>query len=94
VPAGASPESIKNDKLRAEYERAIALNSEKIRRSNEQIWLKSNAPQFYQEVERYLVSAYSRPPADPAELERLLAQYVNDNEVRAQILQQVSNASR
>jgi hypothetical protein len=89
VPAGSSPESIKHPQLRAEYERAVALNSDKIRRSNEQIWLKQNAPYFYQNVERYLVSAYTRPPADSAELERLLARYVDDNGVRARILEEL-----
>jgi len=61
--AGSSPESIKEPKLRAEYKAAIARNSEKIRRSNDQLWLKQNAPDFYKNVERYLVNAYSRPPA-------------------------------
>jgi len=36
-----------------------------------------------------LVNAYSRPPADSAQLERLLSQYVDDNGVRARILENV-----
>ncbi len=75
--------------MRAEYERAIAENSAKTRRFNDQYWLKRNAPDFYKNVERYLISAYSRPPPDPAELERLLAHYVDDNSVRARILEEV-----
>ena len=89
VPSGASPESIRDPKLRAEYERAIAENSAKVRRFNDQYWLKRNAPNFYKNVERYLVNAYSRPPSDSAELERLLAQYIDDNGERARILDQV-----
>ncbi len=89
VPAGSSPESIKDPTLRAEYERAIAENSAKTLRFNDQYWLKQNAPAFYKNVERYLVNAYSRPPADSAQLERLLSQYVNDNGVRARILEEV-----
>jgi hypothetical protein len=89
LPAGIAPESVRDPKLRAEYERAIAENSAKTRRFNDQYWLKKNAPDFYQNVERYLVNAYSRPPRDYDELERLLARYVDDNGVRARILDDV-----
>jgi len=89
LPAGIAPESVRDPKLRAEYERAIAENSAKTRRFNDQYWLKKNAPDFYQNVERYLVNAYSRPPRDYDELERLLVRYVDDNGVRARILQDV-----
>ena len=94
VPNGSSPEFIKDPKLRAEYEQSIAENSAKARRLNDQYWLKQNAPDFYKNVERYLINAYTRPPADPAQLERLLAQYVDDNGVRARILEQVRNGSQ
>jgi len=94
VPNGISPSAIKDPKLRAEYERSIAENSAKARKYNDQYWLKQNAPDFYKNVERYLVNAYTRPPADPAQLERLLAQYVNDNGVRARILEQVRKSSQ
>lgn len=89
LPNGVSPESIKDPKLRAQYEQSIAQNSTKAHKYNDQYWLKKNEQPFYENVERYLVNAYSRPPADPAELEHLLAQYVNDNGVRARILEEV-----
>jgi len=89
APAGSAPESIKDPTLRAEYARAIAENAAKARRFNDQYWLRRNAPNFYENVERYLVNAYSRPPADSAQLERLLSQYVDDNGVRARILENV-----
>jgi hypothetical protein len=92
--AGSSPDSIKDPKLRAEYTAAIARNSEKIQRSNDQLWLKRNAPDFYKNAEQYLVIAYTRPPADSAQLERLLAQYVDDNGVRARILEEVGKGSQ
>jgi hypothetical protein len=94
VRAGSSPESVKDPTLRAEYEAAIVRNSKKIQRSNEQLWLKQNAADFYQNVERYLANAYSRPPSDAAELERLLARYVDDNDVRNRILEQVRKNSQ
>jgi hypothetical protein len=93
-PNGVSPEFIKDPKLRAEYERAIAENSAKIRRFNDQYWLKQNVPGFYKNVEQYLIISYTRPPADPSELEWLLAQYVDDNGVRARILEQVRKGNQ
>jgi hypothetical protein len=72
--------------LRAEYGRAIAENSAKRLRYNDQYWLKRNAKSFYNEAERYLVDAYSRPPADYSQLDGLLTRYVDDHAVRARIL--------
>jgi len=89
MPNGVSPESIKDPKLRSEYESAIARNSAKARRYNDQYWLKQTAPRFYQEAERYLIHAYARPPADPSQLEQLLSQYVDDTGMRARILEKV-----
>src|ERR1051325_1774464 len=64
VPAGSSPESIKDAKLRTEYEHAIAENSAKAQRYNDQQYLKQNSGRFFTEAERYLVFAYSRSPVD------------------------------
>jgi hypothetical protein len=86
VPSGASPDSIKDEKLRAEYERAIAENSAKSLKYNDQYWLKRNAQRFYDEAERYLINAYARPPADYSQLEGLLTRYVDDKAVRTRIL--------
>jgi hypothetical protein len=89
VPSGASPDSIKDEKLRAEYERAIAENSAKSLKYNDQYWLKRNAPSFYDEAERYLISAYARPPAGYSQLEGLLTKYIDDETVRSRILNEV-----
>ncbi|MGC1485326.1 MAG: hypothetical protein WA789_16155 [Candidatus Acidiferrum sp.] len=89
VPSGISPEAIKDPKLRSEYEGAIARNSAKARRYNEQYWLKRNAPRFYQAAEKYLITAYSRPPTDLAQLERLLSQYIQEPSTRRRILDHV-----
>jgi len=93
VPNGASPDSIKDDKLRAEYERAIAENSAKSLRYNDQYWLKRNAQSFYNEAERYLINAYLRPPADYSQLEGMLTKYVDDETVRSRILNEVRSKS-
>jgi hypothetical protein len=86
--AGSSPDSIKDPMLRAEYEIAITQNSAKAERYNDQYWLKRNAPRFYEETERYLVNAYSRPPADLAQLEHMLSQY-GDDALRSRILKEL-----
>jgi hypothetical protein len=78
--------------LREEYKAAIAKNAAKIRYFNDQYWLLQNAPFFYKEVERYLVNAYSRPPADTSELEKLLAEYVSDQSVRLRVLDGIHQA--
>jgi len=94
VPAGSSPESIRDKGLRAEYERAIAENSTKGRRYNEQYYLRQNAPRFFGEAERYLVSAYARAPIDLPELEVLLAEYIGDPVVRKRLLDGVRESGR
>jgi hypothetical protein len=89
VPAGGSPTDIKDPKLRAEYERAIARNRAKIERFNEQHYVRTTADRFYEEAQRYLVNAYSRTPSDPLELERLLAEYIGDEAARNRVLEEV-----
>ena len=89
VPAGSAPESIQDPKLRSEYELAIAQNSAKARRYNDQYWLKRTSPWFYKDSERYLINAYSTPPADFAQLEQLLSQYAMDEGTRSRILDEV-----
>ena len=87
--AGVEPASIKDPKLRAEYEQSISQNSAKIKRYNEQHWLKLNAPSFFKTAENYLVNAYARPPADLAELERLLSEHVENEAARKRVIETV-----
>ena len=94
MPAGVSPDAIKDPKLRAEYEAAIADNSAKVRRNNDQQYLKQNSGRFYAEAERYLVSAYSRPPMGSSQLKTLLTEYVADPVVRKRILDEVGKSGR
>jgi len=94
LPAGVSPESVKDPKLRAEYEAAIADNSAKAQRYNDQQYLKQNSGRFFTEAERYLVSAYSRSPADLAQLNALLTKFIGDPAVRKRISDEVSNSGR
>jgi hypothetical protein len=89
LPAGVEPGSIKDPAQRAAYEEAIAQNSAKIKRYNEQHWLKQNASGFFKTAESYLVNAYARPPADLAELERLLSEHVENEAVRKRVIEAV-----
>jgi hypothetical protein len=89
LPSGVSPANIVDPRLRAEYEDAIARNNAKIRKYKEQYWLKRNAMRFFTEAERYLVSAYARPPADVPELGNLLSTYIADQSIRDRVLKNV-----
>lgn len=94
MPAGVDPEAITDPKLRAEYERAIVENAAQIRRSNKQIHLKQTAPRFFAEVQRYLVSAYSRSPMNLPELDGLLTEYLCDPVVHKRVLDEVRKSQR
>jgi hypothetical protein len=96
LPAGSPPDSIKDPKLRAEYESAIAQNAAKARRYHDQDWLKKNASHFYAETERYLINAYSMPPEDLSQLQQLLSEYLGENRAVDRIIDQVreKNSSR
>lgn len=94
VGAGGSPSDIKDLRLRAEYERAIALNRAKVERFNEQNYLRLTADRFYEHAQRYLVNAYSRTPSNPTELERLLSIYIADEAIRNRILEETRKAQK
>jgi hypothetical protein len=94
VPAGGSPSDIKDPRLRAEYEGAIALNRAKIKRFNEQHFVRMTADKFYEHAQRYLVNAYSRTPSNPMELGKLLSVYVGDEAVRNRILEETRRAQK
>jgi len=89
LPAGVAPEAITDAKLRVEYESAIAANAAKLDAYNTQYWLKQNAQAFSKTAERYLVGAYSTPPVDVVELQRLLAEYLINPEAADRILSAV-----
>lgn len=89
LPAGISPASIKNPRVRTEYEKAIAQNNAKAQRCSEQSWLRLNGSSVYEEMEHYLVNAYSRPPSNLSELQRLLSEFIEDASVRDRLLEEV-----
>jgi len=68
LPAGTPPSAIKDPRLRAQYEAAIADNKRKSQRVNEQLPLHLHGPSFRSRAERWLIQAYSQPPDRTAEL--------------------------
>jgi hypothetical protein len=84
--SGMPPEMIEDAVLRAEYEKAIERNREKIKIRNEQLKLRNIKKTYFRIVKKYLVSTYSIPPYDNEELEEYLNKYIAGEKIRAQIV--------
>lgn len=89
-PAGISPSSIKDPKARAEYERRIAENNEKIAEYNRQWQLRQLDDYFTPYVKRFIIEAYSKAPYNLEEIRGYLNTYGVDPSVREAILSQIS----
>jgi hypothetical protein len=87
--AGIAPEHIKDLKLRAEYEAAIAKNRQKAEAYNKQYKLRQLDKLFSPKAEQYIINAYSRSPFSLEELESYLELYIEDVETRSRILDAV-----
>lgn len=87
--SGIAPESIKDPKLRAEYEAALERNRQKGQRYSEQSRLRDWLKKFPIRAERYIVKAYSKPPFNLEELKQYLDNYIADEKTRARILDAV-----
>lgn len=86
---GMSPELIKDPVLRAEYEKAIEKNREKIEIRNEQLKLRNTNNRYHRILEKYLVSTYSIPPYANEELSKYVNGYTADEKTRSRILDAV-----
>ncbi len=92
LPAGGiAPESIKDPKLRAEYEAAIDKNRQKGQRYSEQSRLRDWLKRYPKRAEKYIVKAYSKPPFNLEELNQYLEMYIADEKTRARIVGAVKN---
>lgn len=94
LPAGSPPSAIKDPRLRAKYEAAIANNQRKSQLVEQQLSLQLHGPSFKTRAERWLVQAYSQGPARSGELKRLLDVYLRDPQVRQRILSEVEKNSK
>jgi hypothetical protein len=89
LPAGTPPSAIKDPKLRAQYEAAIAENNKKAERVNRQLPLHAHGPSFKARAERWLIQAYSQQPRRIGELKHYLQVYVRDYKTRERILKRI-----
>lgn len=94
LPAGTPPSAIKDSKLRAQYEAAIAENKKRSKRVDQQLPLVLHGPSFKTRAEHWLIGAYSQPPLRNAELKRLLEMYVRDATARQRILSEIGKNIR
>jgi hypothetical protein len=94
LPAGTPPSAIKDLRVRARYEAAIAENNRKAKAVQQQLPLVSHGPAFKAQAERWLIQAYSQPPFRNAELKRFLDIYVYDKSTRQRILSEVEKNSK
>jgi hypothetical protein len=89
LPAGVAPEAIKEPKLRAQYQAAIAANAKKAREYDRQYMLRHIREVFFPKAEQYLVSAYTKPPYDLDELRVYLNEYLADAASKERIVNEV-----
>jgi hypothetical protein len=91
LPSGVAPETIKDERLRKEYEQALRANAEKHRRYREQVLARNLLETWTPKAMRYIIWAYSTPPAQLAELQHLLNDNIADAQVRERIIDAVAN---
>jgi hypothetical protein len=86
LPAGVSPDAVKDPQLRARYQAAIDANLEKSREYDRQFVLRFINRTFPQKAEQYLSRAYSKPPHNTEELKQYLDAYLRDEGLKKQVL--------
>jgi len=91
LPPGISPEVIKNQELRAIYEKAIERNRLKSVRYLEQSRLRDWLKRFPKRAEAYIIQAYSKPPFNLQELKQYLDKYIANKKTKDKILDAVKN---
>jgi len=89
LPVGVDPKGMKNSDLRMEYEAAIKLHGQKVKKFNEQYTLRDRLKYFPKGAEKCIVRLYSHPPFDIKELKEMLNIYLPDNEENIRILNAV-----
>jgi len=90
IPGGGmAPESVKDPKLRAEYEAALQKNRDQIERYTKQYRLRDWLNRFPKRAEEYIIRAYSKPPFDVEQLKQYLDKYIADTKTKVRILDAV-----
>lgn len=89
--AGIVPEAIKEPEIRRKYEAAIQLNRVKAERYSLQTQLGKIREQFPKRVVPFLHLRYDETlPADGQELNELLKQEIQDNQLRQELLDELT----
>jgi hypothetical protein len=88
-PGTIEPESIKDPKLRAEYEAALEKNRQDIERHTRQYRLHNWLKRFPKRAEEYIILTYSERPFNLDELKQYLDKYIADKKTRSRILDTV-----
>jgi len=89
VPSGVVPADIKDPEQRKRYEKAIAENEEKKRSYRLQRVARELAERFPARAVRFLKDAYTKTPAAPDELRRLVKAHLTDPATRKRVLSAV-----
>lgn len=90
LPSGVAPEAIQDPVMRKEYEAAIERDCKKADAFARQWELRDLRNRYWPIGVQYIARAYSRPPLNGAELQRLLNEHLSDEDSKAAIL----NAAR
>ena len=89
LPAGVSPNAVREPELRKEYEAAIEANRQKAETYRRQYRLRNLQKVFEPLAEEYIIRAYSKPPLESKELQDDLVSYGIDPAMRKRILEAV-----
>jgi hypothetical protein len=89
LPCGIAPEGIRDPELRAKYSAAIAANTAKAKKFNQQYKLRAIGERFTAHAEQYLVRVYSKPPYNLEELKVYLNERLANRDLRERIVNEV-----
>ncbi|OQA80879.1 MAG: hypothetical protein BWY31_03881 [Lentisphaerae bacterium ADurb.Bin242] len=90
--AGMSPNTIKDPKLRKEYEEAIRKNSEKAANYNFQTWLRRTKPNLLRELVEYINQNYSSHIQDTNEINQAIDALLADEKTRITIRKMIKES--
>jgi hypothetical protein len=89
LPAGVSPEAIRDSALRVEYEKALGENNRKAEHFRLRLALERLELPFKETAKGYVSTAYATPPLNLEELVRYLETYVSSKDVRSSVVDEV-----
>ena len=93
LPSGIDPAAIQDSVLRAEYKDSLQLNSQRIKKYNEQYDYHKWLAWYIRHAEKYIIQIYSYPPFAIDELKKMLNP-LPDQDAKARILEAVEKNIR